>query len=34
MKRRGRKPTAHETIEIIVKVVTAIAAILSAVKWW
>lgn len=34
MKRKSKKPTTYETIEIIVKIVTAIAAILSAVKWW
>lgn len=34
MKKGNKKPTTYETIELIIKAVVAIAALISAIKWW
>ena len=33
-KKKQKKPTTYETIELILKAATAIAALISAIKWW
>ena len=34
MKRQNKKPTAVDIAELIIKAVAAIAALISAIKWW
>ena len=33
-KKQNKKPTTYEIIELILKAMTAIAALISAIKWW
>lgn len=33
-KKRKQKPTAFEIAELIIKAVVAIAALITAIKWW
>lgn len=33
-KKPNKKPTTYEIIELILKAVTAIAALLSVIRWW
>lgn len=33
-KKQNKKPTTYEIVELILKALTAIAAILTAIKWW
>lgn len=33
-KKRKEKPTTFEIAELIIKAVVAIAALISAIKWW
>ena len=33
-KPKQKKPTTYEIIDLILKVVTATAALISAIKWW
>lgn len=32
--KRKKKPTAYEIAEIVIKAVVAIAALITAVRWW
>lgn len=34
MKKPKKKPTAFEVADLIIKAVVAIAALITAVKWW
>lgn len=34
MKKRKKKPTTFEIAELIIKAIVAIAALITAVKWW
>lgn len=34
MKEQKEKPTAFEIAELVIKAVAAVAAIISAIKWW
>lgn len=34
MKQSNKKPTAIEIAEIIIKAVVALAALITAIKWW
>jgi hypothetical protein len=33
-KKPNKKPTTYEIVELIVKAMTAIAALIAAIKWW
>ena len=33
-KKPNKKPTTYEKVELILKAATAIAALISAIKWW
>lgn len=33
-RKRKQKPTAFEVIELIIKAIVAIAALITAIKWW
>lgn len=33
-KKQNKKPTTYEKVELILKAATAIAALISAIKWW
>ena len=33
-KKRKEKPTAFEIAELIIKAIVAIAALITAIKWW
>lgn len=33
-KKPNKKPTTYEIIELIIMALTAIAALISAIKWW
>ena len=33
-KKPNKKPTTYEIIELMLKAVTAIAALITAIKWW
>ena len=33
-KKPNKKPTTYEIIELILKAVTAIATLVTAIKWW
>ena len=33
-KKPNKKPTTYEIVELILKALTAIAALLTAIKWW
>lgn len=33
-KSKQKKPTTYEIIELILKAVTAIATLISVIKWW
>lgn len=32
--KKNKKPTAYEIAELIIKAVVAIAALITAIKWW
>lgn len=34
MKRSNKKPTTIEIAEIIIKAVVALAALITAIRWW
>lgn len=34
MKKQKEKPTAFEIAELIIKAIVAIAALITAIKWW
>lgn len=34
MKRKKKKPTTEEVLDLIFKAVTAIAALIGALRWW
>lgn len=34
MAKKPKKPTTYEIAELILKALTAIAALISAIKWW
>lgn len=34
MKKKNKKPTTYEIIELIIEALVAIAALISAIKWW
>lgn len=34
MNDQNKKPTAHETVELIIKALLAIAALITAIRWW
>ncbi len=34
MKKRKEKPTAFEIAELILEAVVAVAALITAIKWW
>ena len=31
---KKKKPTAHEIVKLIIEVVIALAALITAIKWW
>ena len=33
-KKPNKKPTTYEIIELILKAITAMAALITAIKWW
>lgn len=33
-KRRKKKPTAYEIAELIINAIIALAAVITAIKWW
>ena len=33
-KKPNKKPTTYEIIELILKAITAMAALVTAIKWW
>ena len=33
-KKKNKTPTTYETVELIIKALTAIAALIAAIKWW
>lgn len=34
MKKQNKKPTAFEIAQLVIEAVVAIAALITAVKWW
>lgn len=34
MKQSNKKPTAIEITELVIKAVVALAALITAIKWW
>jgi len=34
MAKKPKKPTTYEIIELVLKALTAIATLLSVIKWW
>lgn len=34
MSKKNKKPTTIEIVELIIKAVVAIAALITAIKWW
>lgn len=34
MKKRKKKPTTFEIAELIIEAIVAIAALITAIKWW
>lgn len=34
MKSKNKKPTTFEVVTLIVEAIAAIAALISAIKWW
>lgn len=34
MSKKQKKPTTYDVIDLIIKAVVAVAALISAVKWW
>ncbi len=34
MKQQKKKPTAFEVVDLIIKAIVAIAALITAIKWW
>lgn len=33
-KKKNKKPTTYEIVELIIMALTAIAALIQAIKWW
>ena len=33
-KRKNKKPTTYEVVELIVKAIVAAAALITAIRWW
>ena len=33
-KKKNKKPTTYEIVELIIEALVAIAALISAIKWW
>lgn len=33
-RKRNKKPTTFEIVELIIKALVAIAALITAIKWW
>lgn len=34
MKNKSKKPTTFEIAELVIKAVVAVAALITAIKWW
>lgn len=34
MKKQNKKPTTFEIVQLIIEAVVAVAALISAIKWW
>lgn len=34
MNDQNKKPTAEEVVELIIKAVVALAALITAIRWW
>ena len=33
-KRKNKKPTTYEIVKLIIEALVAVAALISAIKWW